>query len=135
MKSISVDLISREQVRADLRALVFPFIESALVAGGCWVLSVKRKSRTPKQNNRYWGNGVLAQIAKQAVVNGVRYSADIWHEMFKRMFIGVVDLPDGSVIGMSSRNLSTVEFSDFCSKVEAYAASDLGVTFYDLSER
>jgi hypothetical protein len=33
---------------------------------------------------------------------------------------------------MSSKELSTVEFSDFCSKVEAYAATELGVTFYDL---
>lgn len=53
-------------------------------------------------------------------------------EQFKRMFIGVIELPNGEVIGMSSATLTTVEFSEFCTKVEAYAATELGVTFYDL---
>jgi hypothetical protein len=48
------------------------------------------------------------------------------------MFIGVEQLPNGEVIGKSSTALSTAEFSDFCSQVEAYAASELGVTFYEL---
>lgn len=54
--------------------------------------------------------------------------------MMKRLFIGVVELPDGSVVGKSSADLTTAEFSEFCIRVEAYAASDLGVTFYDLWE-
>jgi hypothetical protein len=36
------------------------------------------------------------------------------------------------VVGKSSTGLSTTEFSDFCSQVEAYAAGELGVTFYEL---
>ena len=68
------------------------------------------------------------------MVNGKQYSAETWHELFKRMFIGVEELPDGSVIGKSSTALTTAEFSDFCTQVEAYAASELGVTFYDLWE-
>ena len=58
----------------------------------------------------------------------------MWHEHFKRKFIGVEELPDGSVRGKSSTKLTTVQFSEFCAQVEAYAATELGVTFYDLPE-
>jgi len=51
------------------------------------------------------------------------------------MFIGVIELPDGSVIGESSTGLNTAEFCDFCDRVEAHAATELGVMFYDLPER
>ena len=69
------------------------------------------------------------------MVNGKLYPAEIWHEQFKRQFIGFDELPNGQVIGKSSTNLTTTEFSEFCSQVEAYAASELGVTFYDLEDR
>jgi hypothetical protein len=99
------------------------------------VLTVARRKRTSRQNRRYWGKGVLAQIAGQAVVNGRQFDAEVWHEQFKRMFLGVIELPNGDVIGKSSTGLSTAEFSTFCDQVEAYAASELGVTFYDLAPR
>ena len=111
---------------------VFPFLSQVLQGGGRWVLSVTRMKRTKAQNRRYWGKGVLAQIAAQATSNGRLYSAETWHEQFKRQFIGVEELPNGDVIGMSSSALDTVEFSAFCDQVEAYAATELGVTFYDL---
>ena len=55
-----------------------------------------------------------------------------WHEQFKRQFIGVIELPNGEVQGMSSTGLTTAEFCDFCTQVEAYAAHELGVRFIDL---
>nr|WP_255578178.1 recombination protein NinB [Comamonas sp. CMM03] len=109
-------------------------MRSALQGSGRWMLTVARRKRTRAQNRRYWGNGVLAQIAQQAVVNGRQFDAETWHELLKRKFIGVVELPDGSVVGASSKSLSTAEFAEFCTQVEAYAASELGVTFYDLWE-
>lgn len=133
-ESLEVELFNRQQAWAAIKGQLFPFLHAVLQGSGRWVLTVKRRKRTTKQNRRYWGNGVLAQIAQQAVVNGKQYSTETWHEMFKRMFIGVEELPDGSVIGKSSAKLTTAEFSDFCAQVEAYAASELGVTFYDLWE-
>ena len=65
-------------------------------------------------------------------VNGLLYSADVWHEQFKRQFIGVDELPNGQVIGKSSTRLTTAEFCALCDQVEAFAATELGVTFYDL---
>lgn len=133
-EKLEIDLFSRQQAWVAIKAQLFPFLRSALQGSGRWVLTVARRKRTRAQNRRYWGQGVLAQIAQQAVVNGRQFDAETWHELLKRKFIGVVELPDGSVVGASSKSLSTAEFAEFCTQVEAYAASELGVTFYDLWE-
>lgn len=97
-----------------------------------YAISIGSPSRTAAQNRRYWGRGVLSQIAEQAAINGNKFSAEAWHEFLKRKFIGVDELPDGSVIGKSSAKLTKAEFCDFCEEVEAYAATELGVFFVDL---
>ena len=131
-EQLVIELHNRQQAWAAIKAQLFPFLATVMQAGGRWVLTVTRRKRTPKQNRRYWGNGVLKQIAEQATVNGKLYSAETWHELFKRRFIGVVELPNGEVVGQSSTGLTTAEFCEFSNQVEAYAASELGVTFYDL---
>ena len=131
---LEIELFSRQQAWVAIKAQLFPFLKQVLQGSGRWVLTVTRRKRTKAQNKRYWGQGVLAQVAAQAVVNGKQYDAETWHEMFKRLFIGVVELPNGEVVGKSSADLTTAEFSEFCAQVEAYAASELGVTFYDMWE-
>ncbi len=131
---LEIELFSRQQAWVAIKAQLFPFLKQVLQGSGRWVLTVTRRKRTKAQNKRYWGQGVLAQVAAQAVVNGKQYDAETWHEMFKRLFIGVVELPNGEVVGKSSAALTTAEFSEFCTRVEAYAATELGVTFYDLWE-
>lgn len=133
--SLCIELHSRQQAWAAIKAQLFPFLATVLQGGGRWVLEVTRRKRTKAQNRRYWGKGVLAQVAEQAVVRGRQFPPEVWHEQFKRQFIGVIELPNGEVIGMSSTELTTAEFSEFCDKVEAFAASQLGVTFYDLPQR
>lgn len=132
---LEIELHNRPQAWAAIKAQLFPVLAEVLQGGSRWVLTLSRRKRTPKQNRRYWGNGVLAQIAHQAVVNGRLFAAEVWHEQFKRKFIGVIELPDGSVQGKSSTELDTAEFAFFCDQVEAHAATDLGVTFYDLAPR
>lgn len=134
-ESLSIELHNRQQAWAAIKAQVFPFLATVLQGGGRWVLSITRRKRSSAQNRRYWGQGVLAQVAAQAAPNGRLYEADVWHEMFKRKFIGVVELPNGDVVGKSSTALTTAEFSAFCDQVEAFAATELGVTFYDLAPR
>lgn len=133
--SLEIELNNRQQAWALMKSVVFPFLADKLQGGGRWVMSITRRKRTKRQNRRYWGKGVLAQVAEQAAPGGRMFSAENWHELFKRMFIGVEELPDGSVIGKSSTSLTTTEFSAFCDQVEAYAATELGVTFYDLAPR
>lgn len=133
-ETLTVDLHNRQQAWAAIKAQVFPFLANVLQGGNRWVLTISRRKRTKPQNARYWGKGVLAQIAAQAVVNGRLYSAETWHEQFKRDFIGFDELPNGQIVGKSSKDLSTTEFSEFCTAVEAFAATELGVTFYELEE-
>lgn len=130
--SLTIELHNRPQAWAAIKAQLFPFLQTVLQGGGRWVLTVTKRKRTKPQNRRYWGRGVLAQIAEQAVVKGRLYSAESWHEQFKRQFIGFEELPNGQIVGKSSADLTTEEFSNFCAQVEAFAASELGVTFYDL---
>jgi hypothetical protein len=131
-ESLEIELHNRAQAWHDMTRLLFPFIKAVLQGGGRWVLRVERRKRTKAQNRRYWGGGVLTQIANQAVIDGRKFDAEVWHEAFKRQFIGVIDLPNGEVIGKSSTELNTKEFCEFSDRVEAYAATELGVTFYDL---
>ena len=131
-EQITLELHNRPQAWALMQSQLHPFLAAVLQGGGRWVLTVRKMKRTQAQNRRYWGQGVLAQVAAQATVNGRLYSADVWHEQFKRMFIGVEELPNGQVIGKSSTKLTTSEFCAFSDQVEAWAASELGVTFYDL---
>lgn len=131
-EALTIELHNRQQAKVDIRDRLLPFLGQVLQGGNRWVLTVSRRKRTAKQNRRYWGQGVLAQIAEQAVVNGRKYSAEVWHEQFKRTILGVEELPSGQVVGKSTTGLSTAEFSAFCDQVEAFAATHLGVTFYDL---
>lgn len=130
--SLTLELHNRQQAWVLFEKELYPFLKSWFSAQKKLTLICKLQKRTPKQNRRYWGNGILAQIAAQAVVNGRMFSAETWHEQFKRQFIGVIELPNGQVIGMLSKDLSTAEFCEFSDKVEAYAVTDLGVCFVDL---
>lgn len=130
--TLTLELHNRQQAWFVIKEQLYPFMAHWLQAGKKLVLVVKLRTRTKPQNRRYWGRGVLAQIAEQAVVNGRLYSAESWHEQFKRQFIGVEELPSGEVIGKSSTGLTTAEFCEFSDKVEAFACTDLGVCFVDL---
>ena len=132
--SLTLELRNRAQAWALITNQLYPFLKQWLSDGRQLVLTCKLRTRTTKQNKRYWSRGVLKQIAEQAVVNGRQYSAEVWHELMKKKFIGLVELPDGSVIGQSSRDLSTTQFGEFCEQVEAYACTELSVVFYDLPE-
>lgn len=130
--AITLDLHNRQQAFAVIKAQLYPFLGRWLQADKTLTLTASLKKRSKPQNRRYWGRGVLAQIAEQATVNGKLYSAETWHEFAKRKFLGVIELPDGSVMSKSTTGLTTAEFSEYCTQLEAYAATELGVVFYDL---
>lgn len=130
--AITLELHNRQQAFAIIKAQLYPFLSRWLQAGKTLTLTASLKRRTKPQNRRYWGRGVLAQIAEQATVGGKLYAAETWHELAKRKFIGVEELPNGEVIGRSSTSLTTAEFCEFCTQVEAWAATEMGVRFIDL---
>lgn len=127
-----IDLYNRQQAWVAIQQVLFPKLKEVLQTGKKWQLTLARPKRTTLQNRRYWGKGVLSQIATQAVVGGRQYEPEIWHEYFKRKFIGVQELPNGELIGDTSTTLTTAEFSAFCDQVEAYGATELGVIYEDL---
>lgn len=132
MDKLVLELYNRQQCWSVIQTQLYPFLKQWLQDGKRLTLTVGLRKRTLPQNKRYWGNGILNQISKQAIVNGRLFSAETWHEQFKRMFIGVIELPNGDVIGKSSTDLDTQEFSEFSDKVEAYAVTELNVIFEDL---
>lgn len=105
--------------------------QAVMQAPDGWFVVLQPKTRTLEQNARYWGKGILAQIAEKAVIGGRRFSAEAWHEQFKQQFIGIEELPNGQVIGKSSAKLGVKAFADFVDQVEAFAVTDLGVVFED----
>ncbi len=130
--SITLELFNRQQAFVIIKEQLYPFLGHWLQSSKTLVLTASLKKRSQKQNKRYWGRGVLAQIAEQATVGGRLFSADVWHEQMKRQFIGFEELPNGQIIGKSSTKLTTAEFCDFCTQVEAWAATEMGVRFIDL---
>lgn len=84
-----------------------------------------RRQRTQAQNRKYWA--VLNEIAEHAWVDGKQYAAEVWHEEFKRRFIGMADLPFGGAAGISTTGLSASEFAEYLTRIQAFAAMDLGV--------
>jgi hypothetical protein len=87
-------------------------------------ISEYKSKRSVEQNKRYWA--ILNEIAEQAFVGGKQFSAEAWHELFKRQFIGCEELPNGQMNGISTTILSVSEFGDYMTKIERYAAEELG---------
>lgn len=94
--------------------------------------------RTSRANRFYWGV-VLKTIAGHCFVNGERYSADAWHELFKREFLGysvkriqVAGRKKKQVIRRlrSTSDLKVRAFSQYLEKIMAYAATELGLEWH-----
>lgn len=88
-----------------------------------------RAKRSGEQNKRLWA--LLNEIAEQAMLDGKQYSAEAWHEHFKRTLIGVEELPGGGSVGISTTKLNVEEFGAYMTRIEAYAAQNFGIEFTD----
>ncbi|MCR4301262.1 MAG: recombination protein NinB [Sulfuricaulis sp.] len=91
---------------------------------GVMVAEHKARRSNP-QNKKLWA--VLHEIAEHAWVDGKQYSADAWHEHFKRQFIGVEELPGGATAGISTATLDVDAFSEYIERILHYATTQLGV--------
>lgn len=101
------------------------------------------KTRKLDQNALYWV-GPLADIAEQAYHQGRTYSAELWHETYKRLYLpeefdaelckeGYVKwayTPSGDRICVGSTTQLTVKgFAQYLTQVEADGAN-MGVVFH-----
>ena len=110
------------------------------------VIREEVKPRKPDQNSAYWA-GPLRDIAEQAWHNGRQYSAELWHEIYKRLYLPEDDdpeietlarsgyrkwdfLPNGErVLVGSTTQLLVKGFAIYLTKVEADGAS-MGVIYH-----
>ena len=84
-----------------------------------------KAKRNTQQNSLYWA--LLGQIAEEGWLDGQRFGAEAWHEYFKRQYIGYIEVPDGTLTGISTTTLDVHAFADYIDKIQEYAASELGM--------
>lgn len=110
------------------------------------IVREEKKARKPDQNSAMWA-GPLRDIAEQAWVEERQYSAECWHEHFKREYLPEDDDPELSELAKdgyrkwdvtpagervmvgSTTQLTVRGFAMYIKQVEAYGSS-LGVQFH-----
>lgn len=109
-----------------------------------------KQVRSQSQNALMWA-ARMRDISVQAWVNGTQYSVEVWHEHLKREFLPEgnepdlselvkdphawqkwQELPNGDLVCIgSTTKLTKRGFSEYMTKVEAWATQELGVRFYE----
>ena len=85
----------------------------------------QRERRTVAQNRFYWA--LLGDIADDAWVDEQQFDAETWHAFFAGRFIGWHELPHGGRAPISTTTLDVAEFQSYLERVQAYAATELGL--------
>jgi hypothetical protein len=89
------------------------------------------KPRSTEQNARYWA--LLTTVADNAWINGQRFSKEVWHEHYARLYLPLneVILPSGEIVLVRSTTtrLKVPEFANYMTQIEANAVTELGVEF------
>lgn len=85
-----------------------------------------RPVRSSQQNRWYWG--VICQMVAQHLSKGRPFELHRTqaHYLLKSAFLGVDETPMGPV-PKSSRELTTLDFSEYCERIVAHAASEWGL--------
>lgn len=139
MRALTIDCLNPVQAHAALTGKVWPALKSMLIAGHRMEVEVRIKEddRTLQQNKFYW-SACLTEISQQARIGGEKYTADAWHQLFKRQFLGY-EIKRATVAGSkrkkvtrtlkSTKGLKVRPMSIYLDKVQAFAAGELGVHF------
>jgi hypothetical protein len=132
--------IDPDQARAAIAGQIGPFCRAAWERGVqrlAVTIEPEEDARTAQQNRFYWGV-LLKEISEQAAPGGQKWSAEAWHELFKRQFLPrltkrikvagrkspVVTTTIGTTRGLSVKKMST-----YMEQVSAFAVNDLHVVF------
>lgn len=95
------------------------------------------EDRTLRQNRYYWGC-ILKEISEQASIGGQRWSAEAWHELMRRTYLGY-EIEKVTIAGRrkkhvirrlkSTTKLKVRAFAKYLDEITAFAVTDLGVRF------
>jgi hypothetical protein len=92
--------------------------------------------RSLHQNRWLWWT--LQVVADQVMVDGRKYDAEVWHEYYKRKFLGfreVVIHGQGYVVANSTTKLTDRQMREYRYMIEADAIQELGVRFPEYDSR
>lgn len=105
------------------------------IPNGTWVLKLERKptQRTLSQNALMWvWMDAIAEEWSEATDR--YYSRDVVKEFLCRKYLPL-EMPDGSVVGGSTSGLTTEQMGEFMDKVQAYAATEWGITLLNPEDK
>lgn len=115
-------------------------VKNSLVAGRKQVVDVRDyDDKLSDQQRRYYHGYVLNEIAKQANVDGNKYSLATWKEHFRRLYLGdevqtVTNPMTGAqhkeVVRVSTEGLGVKKYTLLIDHVTDFATAELGVNFY-----
>ena len=96
-----------------------------LGAGMEMELRVHKDNRTLAQNRRHWAMMTAVSQQMPSQMGGAWHSPESWHELFKRMFLGVEAFEFDDKIykaPISSRGLKIHAFADFDQQIDVWMA-------------
>lgn len=110
------------------RRLAIQAIREAKDGMECEIRSPKRSNKA----NRYY-RAVLQQIERDGWTLNKQYSAEVWHEFFRREFGKIEEGPKGMFI-RCTHTMTKEEFLKYTREVETFAQTTLGMTLITLEE-
>ena len=129
---LSLDLHNKAQAWAAIKAQLYPFLAASLQAGGQWVLTVKRKTRSIEQNARLWA--MLTEVSNQVEWYGKKLTPEDWKNVFSAALYQqeeVTGINGGFVVlGRSTSKMTVAQMSEMQTLIEAFGA-ERGVVFRD----
>lgn len=136
---LQVQWINPQQAHASLNQTVVPWAKSMMMAGHRLIgeFRLAEDVKTDAQR-RYYHGVILAEIAKQAKVNGQAFPLAVWKEHFRNEYLGYKSVTCiNPMTGKKSRrrvrksteDLGVKAYAQLIEKVTAFAVTDLGVEF------
>jgi hypothetical protein len=127
------------QAHTHLQKQVWPWAKAMLTAGHRLVVDVRlAEDAKTDQQRKYYHGVVLAEIARQAKVNGQTFPMAVWKEHFRNEYLGfktmtVVNPMTGKKsrkrIRRSTEDLGVKAYNELIERVTAFAVTELGVEF------
>ena len=128
--TLTIELHSRQQAWAAIKAQLFPFLATVLQGGGRWVLSLKPQKRSLPQNARLHAR--LTEIAERHEWAGKKWDVEVWKRLLTAAWLrargeGVVILPALDAHGIDvvfrrTSDLSTAECAELMEFIDAWEA-------------